>query len=205
MAFIPAYPTNSFLGCITSNRTCLQTTAGMKHKNHMRMQKLDNENDVPKAKFRTQDDKSTPRSSFFKKENADSERKIWTANEIMQQEIESTARRLGVDNEPVGRAPAPKQIMDISTVDPKQAFLGSVGAFAMFALIGTMTTFMMNYFELHPDPLNSDWYVIQRVSAVIRTVLLTTFALGSGLTGITSLGLFTLGVRVIQKRMSDKK
>jgi hypothetical protein len=169
----------------------------------LRMAQLDNENDAPKPIFKKEDETIQPRTSFFKKDPS-SENKVWTANEIMQQEIESTAKRLGVANEPVGRTPAPKQILDISTVDPAQAFLGSAGSFVMFAIIWSMTSYVMKYFELHPDPLNSEWYVVQRVSAVIRTVLLTTFALGSGLTGITSLGLFALGVRVIQKRITGK-
>jgi len=137
---------------------------------------------------------AVPRTSFLPPRANDGGERPATANEIMQSEIEETARRLGVQTEPSRPRPPPAKI-DVATVDPLQALAGSAIGAVMFVLIWGATSSLMNFFQNDPNPFHNDIYVVQRLSAVIRTVLLTVFALLSGISGAATLGLLALAVK----------
>eukprot|EP00186_Timspurckia_oligopyrenoides_P003793 CAMPEP_0182443276 /NCGR_PEP_ID=MMETSP1172-20130603/2049_1 /TAXON_ID=708627 /ORGANISM="Timspurckia oligopyrenoides, Strain CCMP3278" /LENGTH=186 /DNA_ID=CAMNT_0024638497 /DNA_START=192 /DNA_END=752 /DNA_ORIENTATION=- len=157
----------------------------------------------------TQDDREV-RSSFLtpktkKEQEEELQNKPRTANDVALEDIAETASRLGIDTS--NTAPKPRPIpkrIDVASVDPFQAWIGSVGAGVMFVVFWSILNYLMKYYEVHPDPFESSVYVVQRISAVMRTVLLTVFSLMSGITGITTGGLFILGIKSMSARYSIK-
>lgn len=93
----------------------------------------------------------------------------------------------------VSKAPKPRAPVDISRVNPLSAFFGSVGAGVMCYAAWHVLTGTVAFYTEHP--FESNYYVLVRINAVVRTVLVGIFALASGITGVTSLGLFLLGGR----------
>lgn len=101
--------------------------------------------------------------------------------------------RLGVKDDSDSAAPRPFKAMDISRVNPLSAFAGAAGAAAMSYGAWVGLGYIVAFFTAHP--LDDNIYVVQRISAVVRTVLVCLFALGSGVSGVTGLGLLMLGFR----------
>ena len=157
-------------------------------------------------RFRVKEEEG-PKKSFFK---IPEEKKILTVNDRLERDIRDTASRLGVDVEQEKdaqrRMEAPTaSYMDVSTVDPAQALLGSLGSALLFLVCFGLTSNSMTYFEAHENLFGSDVYIVQRLSAVLRTVVLTTFGLGSGLTACTTIGLLLLSIKSFYLRVSGAK
>ncbi|KAA8492472.1 hypothetical protein FVE85_7979 [Porphyridium purpureum] len=152
------------------------------------------------------DDALATKTSFVKKKET---KRILTVNDRLEQEIRDTAARLGVEQETGSSAEKSTRSastpIDLSTIDPAQALLGSFGSGIMFVISWTLTSNIMGYFEERPNVFGSDVYVVTRLSAVLRTVVLTTFSLGSGLTFCTTVGLFLLAVKTFSLRVAPKR
>lgn len=124
-----------------------------------------------------------------------------TPNERVMASVRDSMERLGVPKEAAPPPPSRKPV-DISRVNPFSALLGSAGAGVMFwaawhVLQGTVAFYMSHPFE-------SDYYVLVRINAVVRTVLVGMFALASGISGVTSLGLFLLCGRTAKGRITGE-
>lgn len=113
-------------------------------------------------------------------------------NERVLAQVEESMRRLGVEAEPKP-APPPFKPVDISRVNPLSAFAGSAGAALISYVAWEVLQYTIQFYIAHP--FNTDMYIVQRISAIVRTVLVGLFALGSGISGVTSIGLFLLGGR----------
>lgn len=136
-------------------------------------------------------DEEQPKKSFFPTpEKATSPR---SPNERVLDDVRDSMRRLGVSDTPDAPAPRPFRPIDISRVNPLSAYVGSLGAAAISYCAWIALGYIIHFFLTHP--FTDELYVIQRIGAVVRTALVCLFALGSGISGVTALGLFLLGVR----------
>jgi Protein of unknown function (DUF3082) len=114
-----------------------------------------------------------------------------TPNARVLAAVRESMDRLGV-SEAEARRPAPpaRRPVDISRVNPASALLGSAGAAVMFWAAWSVLQGTVAFYLAHP--FESDFYVLVRINAVVRTVLVGMFALASGISGVTSLGLLLL-------------
>lgn len=92
------------------------------------------------------------------------------------------------------REAAIAEARNLNGVNPGVALAGSAFALAAAAGLWALTNFLAEYFVLHP--VESDAFVVERVTAVMRNVIMGIVALASGFFGVTGLGIFLLGVRV---------
>lgn len=141
-------------------------------------------------KFRRDDPELAPKTSFFEEELT-SKRPL-TPNERVMAQIQETMERLGVSE----RAPEPppkRKPIDISRVNPFSALLGAGAAFFISYVTWNLLQSLIYMYLSHPPQF--DLYIIQRISVVIRTALITMLALGSGISGVTGLGLALLAGR----------
>lgn len=114
-------------------------------------------------------------------------------NERVLAQVRSSMQRLGVEETPAPAEPRPFRPIDISRVNPLSAFAGAIGASGISYAAWVSLGYIVQFFVAHP--FTDEIYVVQRIGAVVRTVLVCLFALGSGISGVTGLGLFLLGVR----------
>lgn len=133
-----------------------------------------------------------PLSSFKKADVANG--RISTPNERLLRELEDSISELGRPLEEATAPPA-KSLADYSHVKPWAAFSGSVGAGIMALALWYILRTLVEAYNLHP--MQSDFYVVQRLVAVVRTAVVGLLALASGISGVTSLGLLLLGGQVI--------
>lgn len=116
------------------------------------------------------------------------------------QQVRETMARLGA--EPEAPQPRPFNPIDISRINPFSALFGSVAAggisYGAWLALGGIVAFFVSH------PLDDQIYVVQRLGAVARTILVCLFALGSGMSGVTSLGLGALFVRTSYGRVSGE-
>lgn len=92
------------------------------------------------------------------------------------------------------RAAAVAAAKDLNGVNPVVALSGSVVALALAAGIWWVTNWLGAFFALHP--VESDLYIVQRASLVLRNVVMGLASLASGFFGVTGVGIFLLGIRV---------
>jgi len=92
------------------------------------------------------------------------------------------------------REAAIEEARNLNGVNPAVALAGSAFALAAAGGLWALTGFLAEYFVLHP--IESDAFVVERVTAVMRNVIMGIVALASGFFGVTGLGIFLLGVRV---------
>jgi Protein of unknown function (DUF3082) len=117
-----------------------------------------------------------------------------TPNQRVLVQVRQSMERLGVlDNDEPVPAPVVRKPVDISRVNPASALLGSVGAFAIFYTAWSTLQFFVQFYLTHP--FETDMYVLRRINAIVRTVLVGIFALASGISFVTSLGLLLLSGR----------
>jgi hypothetical protein len=138
------------------------------------------------------DDGAAPRTSFRPPRPAPAT----TPNARVLAAVRASMERLGVEDVGDGavrRAPPARKPVDISRVNPLSAAVGGVGAAAMFWAAWTVLQGTVAFYTAHP--FDSDMYVLRRINAVVRTVLVGMLALASGISGVTSLGLFLLSGR----------
>eukprot|EP00177_Eucheuma_denticulatum_P004088 GFKZ01007401.1.p1 GENE.GFKZ01007401.1~~GFKZ01007401.1.p1 ORF type:complete len:207 (-),score=18.06 GFKZ01007401.1:131-751(-) len=149
------------------------------------------EEDVP-IRFNRGLDSLEPKRSFFP--STSSSETLPTPNERVLAQVRDSMRRLGIqDPENLSPAPSSTVPIDISRVNPFSAFLGAGGASVMSYAAWASLIHIITFFVSHP--LTDEIYVVQRITAVVRTCLVCLFALGSGISGVTALGLFLLGLR----------
>jgi hypothetical protein len=111
----------------------------------------------------------------------------------------SVGKKLGLDTfrsdkTEEEREAAIQEARNLNGVNPAVALAGSAFALAAAAGLWALTNFLAEYFVLHP--IESDTYAVERVTAVMRNVVMGIVALASGFFGVTGLGIFLLGVRV---------
>lgn len=92
------------------------------------------------------------------------------------------------------RQAAVEEARNLNGVNPVVTLVGSMVALAIAAGLWTLTQWLAEYFALHP--IESDLYVVNRVTAVFRNVIMGLVSLASGFFGVTGVGIFLLGVRV---------
>lgn len=153
--------------------------------------------DVSLPKFRRDVDDVT-RKSFFA--TPPSSPRPDTPNDRVAQQVRDTMARLGVspvtgsDREEVEFSRTLASVQALSRANPASALIGSVGAAVMssasWALLQRTIELAMLY------PMDERIYIVQRITTVVRTGLVTIFALGAGICGVTSVGLLLLAVRV---------
>lgn len=153
---------------------------------------LDDTSDSPVPKFRK--DEQLPQTSFFPSKPTTG--KAPSPNDRVLEQVIQTMDKLGVKEEKqVSQIPTNiASIQDLSRGNPWSALLGSAGAAIMSAAAWRMLTAVVAFAVLHP--MDDRIYIIQRITVVIRTALVCIFALGSGISGVTSLGLLLLSFRL---------
>lgn len=144
-------------------------------------------------RFRKDDDdpNNRPQTSFFPERSSENS-EMATPNARILKQVQETMDRLGVSKTPPAPAP-PRRPIDISGVNPASAFLGAAGAAICSYAAWYMLNSTIRFAVLHP--MDEQIYIVQRVTTVIRTALVSLFALASGFSGVTSLGLTLLGLR----------
>lgn len=144
-------------------------------------------------RFRRDDDDSTkPQSSFFPQPPPQTG--MQSPNDRVLGQVRDTMDRLGVSATPPDTSPTiTRDYIDISKANPLSAFVGAAGAafisFVAWQFLNGTIEFSLSH------PVNDQIYVVQRVAGVVRTTLVCIFALGSGISGVTGLGLALLGFR----------
>jgi hypothetical protein len=73
-----------------------------------------------------------------------------------------------------------------------------VVAGAIAYVLYTMTASIAHTFV--SKPIQTDNYTAQRIAAAVRTLVVGLAALGTGIFGLASLGLFGLGVQILVRR-----
>jgi len=113
----------------------------------------------------------------------------------------SMGKKMGMDGFGAGRKTdeerraAIEEARDLNGVNPAVAIAGSVFALAAAAGLWALTSWLAEFFALHPVPPDSAYFV-QRVSGVFRNVVMGLVSLASGFFGVTGVGIFLLGIRV---------
>ncbi|PXF46640.1 hypothetical protein BWQ96_03629 [Gracilariopsis chorda] len=125
-----------------------------------------------------------------------------TPNKRVLQQVRDTMQRLGVEEHPQTPSPRPFSPIDISSVNPFSPLVGAFGAAFISYAVWSALGYIAFFFASHP--LDDQIYVVQRLSAVVRTGLVCLFALGSGISGVTSLGLFLLFGRTAYGTLSGE-
>jgi hypothetical protein len=87
-----------------------------------------------------------------------------------------------------------REIVDISDVNPVQSLLSGVAALATAYVFWVAVSWAAGSFDKHP--IDSDIYAIQRISTVMRTVVLGSGTLLTGITAFAGVGLLALGGKV---------
>ena len=97
---------------------------------------------------------------------------------------------------PAEKAPAPEPAapIDLNGLQPKDLLIGAVtyyvACFASWQLCGAAT----EYFDA--NPFETEVYVVSRLSAVARVIVVGMSALGAGVTGVAATGQLVLAGRV---------
>jgi len=95
--------------------------------------------------------------------------------------------------EPVEPAPERKPV-DLNGIKPENLLLGAASYAAVSVLAWNFVTSSAEFFEAHP--MDSAFYVVARLSAVVRVVVVAVAALGAGVTAIAATGQLVLAGRV---------
>ena len=114
-----------------------------------------------------------------------------TVNDKLLAEIEEAKKGFRVEAPQVDE----REDVDISDVNPIQSVLSGVAALATAYVFWLAVGFAANSFAEHP--VDSDIYAIQRISTVMRTVVLGLGTLLTGITAFAGVGLLALGGKVV--------
>jgi hypothetical protein len=85
---------------------------------------------------------------------------------------------------------------------PWRCLLGAVVAGVLAIALYTMTASIAHSFAT--KPIHSDNYIVHRISAAVRTLVIGMSALGTGVFGFASLGLFGLGIQLAIQRLKGQ-
>lgn len=141
-------------------------------------------------RFRKEDEYAKPRTSF--RVSSESSR-ILSPNERLLERVQESMERLGVADS--HRDASSRKFVDISQVNPLGALSGAAGAALISFAAWTALRALVAAYVAHP--METDFYVVQRVSAIVRTAVVGLLALASGISGVTSLGLLLLSGRTL--------
>lgn len=83
---------------------------------------------------------------------------------------------------------------NLNGVNPIVTTIGGLLALAAAFGLWNLTTMAAGFFSAHP--VVSDFYVVERLAAVFRNIVIGIISLATGFFGVTGLGIFLLGVRV---------
>ena len=92
------------------------------------------------------------------------------------------------------RQAALEEARNLNGVNPLVALGGAAFALAGAGGLWALTNFIIEYFALHP--VVNDSYIVERVTAVTRNVVVGMVSLASGFFGVTGLGILLLAIRV---------
>jgi len=117
------------------------------------------------------------------------QRALLSVNERLEQRIDASVARLPKRSKKAVYTPT-----DLNGVQPWAALAGGLlySAFSYGAWTGT--TIAAEWFTVHPAP--QDVYIAMRISAVVRTVILGLVSMFAGISGVTSIGMYGLFIRV---------
>lgn len=156
--------------------------------------------------LRDADDASVqPRTSFF--DTPLTTPMSTTPNDRVMQQVRQTMQQLGVSDDHVTNAreppvKKPKTIQEMAGINPLSPLAGAAGAALMSTAAWQMLLATVNFAVMHP--MDDRIYIVQRVAVVIRTTLVCLFALGSGISGLTSVGLVLVGLRLAYAHLSGE-
>jgi Protein of unknown function (DUF3082) len=97
---------------------------------------------------------------------------------------------------------SPEKSQDITST-PQRCLTGSLVsgamAFAAYSLMISIAT------KFAAKPMTSDNQIVLRISSAVRTLVVGIVALGAGVFGLVSVGLFALMLQLILQRISKQK
>mmetsp|Transcript_19420 Transcript_19420/g.59818 ORF Transcript_19420/g.59818 Transcript_19420/m.59818 type:complete len:194 (+) Transcript_19420:275-856(+) len=115
---------------------------------------------------------------------------VGTINDKLLAEIEAAKSQYRIE------APQEeeRELVDVSDVNPVQSVLSGFAALAAAYVFWLGVSFAAESFAEHP--VTSEFYPIQRISTIMRTVVLGLGTLLTGLTAFAGVGLLALGGKV---------
>ena len=122
-----------------------------------------------------------------------------TINDKLLAEIEEAKKGFRVEAPQVDE----REDVDISDVNPVQSVLSGVAALATAYVFWLAVGFAAESFAEHP--VDSEIYAIQRISTVMRTVVLGLGTLLTGITAFAGVGLLALGGKVVLDPQSSSE
>lgn len=87
-----------------------------------------------------------------------------------------------------------EEARNLNGVNPVVTIIGAIVALAMAGGLWFLTNYLGEFFALHP--VESELYIVERITAVFRNVVIGLVSLASGFFGVTGMGIFLLGARV---------
>jgi hypothetical protein len=91
---------------------------------------------------------------------------------------------------------------DKKQLGPWRCFLGAIVAGVIAIALYRMTSFIAHTFAA--KPIHSNNYIVHRIAAAVRTLVIGMSALGTGVFGFASLGLFGLGIQLGVQRLKGQ-
>jgi high-affinity Fe2+/Pb2+ permease len=82
---------------------------------------------------------------------------------------------------------------------PLRCLLGALVAGVIAYALYNMTASIAHSFAT--KPVHSSSYIVQRITAAVRTLVVGMSAMGTGIFGLASAGLFGLGIQVLIQRL----
>ncbi|UBF26434.1 DUF3082 domain-containing protein [Kovacikia minuta CCNUW1] len=82
---------------------------------------------------------------------------------------------------------------------PLRCFVGAIVAGVIAYALYNMTGAIAHSFAA--KPVHNDSYIVQRITAAVRTLVIGMSALGTGVFGLASVGLLGLGIQVLIQRL----
>jgi hypothetical protein len=95
------------------------------------------------------------------------------------------------------------KVVDTSKVSPVlpgplRCLIGAIVAGVIAYALYNMTASIAHSFAA--KPVHSDSYIVQRITAAVRTLVVGMSAMGTGIFGLAAAGLFGLGIQVLIQR-----
>jgi hypothetical protein len=141
--------------------------------------------------FRTKEEDDGPKRSFLSVPPPTDV--PLTPNQRVLAQVRRTMEELGVSEVEKKKPVVNAKPVDLSHVNPLSALVGSFGAAAIAYAAWHVLMGTANFYATHP--FETEFYVVRRINGIVRTALVGMFALGSGISGVTALGLFLLAGR----------
>mmetsp|Transcript_13913 Transcript_13913/g.20632 ORF Transcript_13913/g.20632 Transcript_13913/m.20632 type:complete len:219 (-) Transcript_13913:24-680(-) len=146
-------------------------------------------------------------STALKAESNDvKESKKGSVNSRLLAEIEGTLKTTRAANESNSSSQYVKyEAVDLNGVRPSMAFLGSLFAFGMSSFAWKATeTLTLAYMRQSERLMESDILIVQRLTGLMKQVIVGLGSLATGIFGVTSIGMALLGFKVLQGIISGE-